>query len=294
MDAPLAELNAALAGRTYIAGGARPSLADLVLYAAVSPAAVAFPVAQHGHFCNLLRFYDLLHHTADAQRLFPAASFERPRYVAPPPPPPPEPKAAKGGDKGGDKAAGKAAGKAAAEPVPSSSGGDAKAGGKQAAPEAPAAAAADAGGKADKKKVRACACLDRPWLCLALQVAPGALRLPHRCLPACCSRPPSAAARCACSRCAAGEEGEGGGAGHPRGVSGGERGGGGRRRRLHRRPAGHPGGADCQGGRAGGTVLPGTAVLPILPGAAICGAAAAGTQSSATRRSSAHTRQHPP
>lgn len=56
MDAQLAELNAALASRTFIAGGARPSLADLVLYAAVSPAATAFPVAQHGHFCNLLRW----------------------------------------------------------------------------------------------------------------------------------------------------------------------------------------------------------------------------------------------
>lgn len=55
MDARLAELNEALAGRTYIAGGTRPSLADLVLYAAVAPAACAFPVAQHSHFCNLLR-----------------------------------------------------------------------------------------------------------------------------------------------------------------------------------------------------------------------------------------------
>jgi len=56
MDAKLAELSTHLASRTYVAGGARPSLADLVLYAAVSPAAVAFPVAQHGHFCNLLRW----------------------------------------------------------------------------------------------------------------------------------------------------------------------------------------------------------------------------------------------
>ena len=38
------------------AGGSRPSLADLVLYAAVAPAACSFPVAQHGHFCNLLRW----------------------------------------------------------------------------------------------------------------------------------------------------------------------------------------------------------------------------------------------
>lgn len=56
LDASLAELNAALEARTYLAGGAQPSLADLVLYAAVAPAAAAFPVAQHGHFCNLLRW----------------------------------------------------------------------------------------------------------------------------------------------------------------------------------------------------------------------------------------------
>lgn len=177
------------------AGGSRPSLADLVLYAAVAPAACAFPVAQHDHFCNLLRWwvagmgvegssgvavvvavhtflhgspllrlsmqatactssivqnahifccrYDLLHHTVDAQRRFPAAVFVRPRYVAPPPPPPAEPKAAKGGN--GDKAADKAAGdKAAAAPAASASSG------KKGADKA-AAPAAEAGGKPDKK-----------------------------------------------------------------------------------------------------------------------------------------------
>ena len=90
--------------------------------------------------------YDLLHHTADSQRLFPAATFAAPRYAPPPPPPPAEPKAAKGADggkaapaaadggkKGGDK-------KAAAPPAA-----DGKKGGKE------AAAAAPAGGKADKK-----------------------------------------------------------------------------------------------------------------------------------------------
>lgn len=198
LDARLAELNAALEARTYIAGGARPSLADLVLYAAVAPAAAAFPVAQHGHFCNLLRWcvrawvrgvrgvspalaasarlvepaaclvtahvslppktcnrYDLLHHTADSQRLFPAATFVRPRYVAPPPPPPAEPKAAKaadggkaaaaadGGKKGGDKAA------AAAPAADGKKGG--KAAAAAAAGAAAGAAAAAAGGKADKK-----------------------------------------------------------------------------------------------------------------------------------------------
>ncbi|PRW39127.1 methionyl-tRNA synthetase [Chlorella sorokiniana] len=144
MDAQLAELNDALATRTYIAGGSRPSLADLVLYAAVAPAACTFPVAQHGHFCNLLRWYDLLHHTVDVQHRFPAAVFERPRYVAPPPPAPAEPKAAKGG--AGDKAADKAAAGDKAAPAPAASASSGKKGGDKAA-----APAAEAGGKGDKK-----------------------------------------------------------------------------------------------------------------------------------------------
>lgn len=143
MDAQLAELNAALATRTYVAGGAAPSLADLVLYAAVAPAATAFPVAQHGHFCNLLRWYDLLNHTADGAGEFPAASFLRPRYV-PPPPPAAEPKAAKNGDKATDK-------KVAATPAESGSGSEKKAAKASAAAAAAPPAAADAGGKADKK-----------------------------------------------------------------------------------------------------------------------------------------------
>jgi aminoacyl tRNA synthase complex-interacting multifunctional protein 1 len=147
MDDKLAELNASLATKTYVAGGTRPSLADLVLYAAAAPAAAGFPVAQHSHFANLLRWYDLLHHTVDGGRLFPAPSFQPTRYAAPPPPPPPEPKAAKNGDK---------AAAAPAQPAASSSnGGDKKAGKKAdgaAAPAAaPPAARADAGGKADKK-----------------------------------------------------------------------------------------------------------------------------------------------
>ncbi|PSC67857.1 nucleic acid-binding [Micractinium conductrix] len=156
MDAGLAELNATLAGRTYIAGGRQPSLADLALYAAVSPAAVAFPVAQHGHFCNLLRWYDLLHHTADAAQLFPAASFQRPAYVAPPPPPPAEPKAGKAdkaagaaaADKGAANGGDKAAAAAAAAAAPAEVG---KKGGKAAAAAA-AAAPAEAGKKEKGKK----------------------------------------------------------------------------------------------------------------------------------------------
>lgn len=121
----------------------------------------AWPASAHGitakeleqlillsaHMPHCLRLpcrYDLLHHTVDAQRRFPAAVFERPRYVPPPPPPAAEPKAAKGG--AGDKAADKAAAgdKAAAAPAASASSGK-KGGDKAAAP------AAEAGGKADKK-----------------------------------------------------------------------------------------------------------------------------------------------
>ncbi|KAL4440332.1 hypothetical protein ABPG75_003333 [Micractinium tetrahymenae] len=161
MDARLADLNAALAGVTYVAGGTQPSLADLVLYAAISPAAVAFPVAQHGHFCNLLRWYDQLHHTADGQRLFPAATFARLRYVAPPPPAPAEKKETEGkGDNGkadgkaDGKAAGKGGDKAAAAAAPAASGsGDKK--GKGTGKEDVAAAGGDAaaaGGKKEKGK----------------------------------------------------------------------------------------------------------------------------------------------
>jgi hypothetical protein len=172
MDAQLAELNTALVSRTFVAATSRPSLADLVLYAAVAPAAAAFPVAQHGHFCNLLRWYDLLHHTADAQRLFPAPTpFARPRYAAPLPPPPAEPKASKGA---ADKAAaGAAAG--AAQPAQAASSGDGKkGGGKQAAVAAAAPAEgadAPAGGKADKKVCVCCACCR--LVCFAGRSSPG-------------------------------------------------------------------------------------------------------------------------
>jgi hypothetical protein len=80
----------------------------------------SFPIAQHGHFCNLLRWYDFVHHTIDTRKLFPAAQFIKPKYV----PPVPDPKP-----------------KAAAAPA--------------AAPAAPAAAAG--GSRADKKAMNAAA-----------------------------------------------------------------------------------------------------------------------------------------
>ena len=146
MDDQLLVLNAALASTTYLAGGGsaaqHPSLADLVLYAVVAPAASAFPIAQHSHFCNLLRWYDHLHSTVDAAALFPAAvAFVRPRYVAPPAPAPPAPKAAAA-------AAGAAADKPAAAAAAAPSASSSKANGKAAA----AAAAAD-GESADGAKV---------------------------------------------------------------------------------------------------------------------------------------------
>ena len=52
---------------------------------------VNFPIAQHFHFQNLLRWYDLIHHTADKQKLFPAAPFKQAKFQ-PPPPPVPQPK----------------------------------------------------------------------------------------------------------------------------------------------------------------------------------------------------------
>lgn len=101
--------------------------------------------------------YDLLHHTADSQRLYPAASFARPRYVAPPPPAPADKKEGKGDSgKADGKAAGKGGDKAApAAPAASSSGGKAGAGSGKGAAAAAAAAGGDAaaaGGKKGKGK----------------------------------------------------------------------------------------------------------------------------------------------
>lgn len=53
-----------------------------------------FPVAQHSHFCNLLRWYDHIHAVADSANLFPAPKFQKAKFVAPPPPAPPAAKPA--------------------------------------------------------------------------------------------------------------------------------------------------------------------------------------------------------
>ena len=90
LDDKLAKVNDWLVSRTFLAGN-RITLADLVVYGTVAPAVTGFPKAQHGHVCNLLRWYDHIHAVADSQALFPAASFEKPKFV-PPPPPAPAPK----------------------------------------------------------------------------------------------------------------------------------------------------------------------------------------------------------
>ena len=151
MDDKLALVNAHLLTRTFLAGGLRPSLADLVIYAAVSPAVTAFPIAQHGHFCNLLRWYDHIHHTADPGALFRPASFSKPAFQPPPAAASAAPAAAAKGSAAAAAAAAEAGGK--------SKGGKAD-GGAAAAPAAPAAAAAADGSKGGKKKAKGAAAAD--------------------------------------------------------------------------------------------------------------------------------------
>lgn len=44
------------------------------------------PTAQYDSFCNLLRWYDLLQHTADSSKLFSPVAIPLPAFVPPPPP----------------------------------------------------------------------------------------------------------------------------------------------------------------------------------------------------------------
>ncbi|KAF6263252.1 hypothetical protein COO60DRAFT_1624675 [Scenedesmus sp. NREL 46B-D3] len=87
-DEKLAKLNAALASRTFLAGGAAPSLADLVLFGLLHPAVATLPAAQTNQSCNLLRWFDLIQHSADAAAAgFAAVAVPLPAFVPPPPPP---------------------------------------------------------------------------------------------------------------------------------------------------------------------------------------------------------------
>eukprot|EP00892_Ulva_mutabilis_P002034 jgi/Ulvmu1/11831/UM080_0042.1 len=92
-DEALVELNEVLAKRVFIVNN-RLSLADICLYAALSDAVVAFPVAQQSTFCHILRWYDHIHHSVDAPSssppicpvvsLPPAAAPKVPSQPAPP------------------------------------------------------------------------------------------------------------------------------------------------------------------------------------------------------------------
>ena len=83
MDDKVAVFNGALENSTFLVGNTI-TLADLVLYVVVQPGACSFPIAQHGHFSSLLRWYDYINNVADTSKILPAASFSKPRYVAPP------------------------------------------------------------------------------------------------------------------------------------------------------------------------------------------------------------------
>lgn len=63
--------------------GHQVSLADLVIYGTISAAVVTFPVAQHGHFQNLLRWYEHIHSLADPSSIFPPVRFQKPKLIRP-------------------------------------------------------------------------------------------------------------------------------------------------------------------------------------------------------------------
>ena len=84
LDKDLELFNRWLESKTFLVGNAI-TLGDLVLYAGVSQAVVAFPSAQHGHFCNLLRWYANIHYMADQGCVFPDAKFNKPRFKFVPP-----------------------------------------------------------------------------------------------------------------------------------------------------------------------------------------------------------------
>ncbi|GLI59558.1 hypothetical protein VaNZ11_001461 [Volvox africanus] len=92
MDDRLLKLNQHLTSCTYLVGGSA-TVADLVIYGLVHPAVVSFPAAQLLHFCNLLRWCDLLQNNADAAGFFqPRLCLSKPRYMAPAAPAPSAPK----------------------------------------------------------------------------------------------------------------------------------------------------------------------------------------------------------
>lgn len=79
LDGQLELFNAWLQSRTFLVGH-NITLADLVLYAGVSKAVSCFPIAQHVHFRNLMRWYENIHFMVDEDNLFPGIVFSKPRF----------------------------------------------------------------------------------------------------------------------------------------------------------------------------------------------------------------------
>lgn len=79
LDGQLELFNTWLQSKTFLVGQSI-TLADLVLYVGVSKAVSSFPVAQHTHFCNLMRWYENIHFMADEDSVFPGILFSKPRF----------------------------------------------------------------------------------------------------------------------------------------------------------------------------------------------------------------------
>lgn len=79
LDGQLELFNKWLQSRTFLVGHSI-TLADLFLYVGVSKAVSTFPVAQHAHFCNLMRWYENIHFMVDGDSLFPGILFSKPRF----------------------------------------------------------------------------------------------------------------------------------------------------------------------------------------------------------------------
>jgi aminoacyl tRNA synthase complex-interacting multifunctional protein 1 len=146
-DEAMAALDAHLTPRTFLAGGAAPSLADLVLAAHLGDAVSRFPAAQVGAFPAIARWYDHLVSTAPrgagGEGLLPAGKLDRPPLVLA------VPVVGGGGGGGAAAAADKKADKKKGGDAAKADGGAAKDGGaKAAAPEAATGAAAAAGAAA--------------------------------------------------------------------------------------------------------------------------------------------------
>jgi aminoacyl tRNA synthase complex-interacting multifunctional protein 1 len=156
LDDRAASLEQHLAPRTYLAGGAAPTVADVAAFGALHPYLRAMPPAQQGQYACVRRWADLIQHVAGGGEASSSleALFGRLALVdlsapfVPPPPPAPAPAAVAGGNGGaagkggkGGKSGGGDGAAAAAAPAA----GEKKEGKKAAAAAGAAAAAAGAG-----------------------------------------------------------------------------------------------------------------------------------------------------